>query len=122
MAAYKVAYMNSPTQSPGRIKAPAKARTERVHLAENESVQIDLDVDLKIGKDGSYRFALVIETSLGTIFLKGFRVDHLLTDVMMPVLPMGTYTSPFYLAGMSAAVKSAVVDKLKEMKGKGVLL
>jgi hypothetical protein len=98
---------------------PSTPRTKRLHLAENELVGIDIDVDLKQGKDGNYRFALVIETSAGTIFLKGFRVDHHFTDVMMPVLPMGNFTAPFYLAGMSASIRATIVEKLKEMQQNG---
>lgn len=111
--------MNS--NSTSKPPKTAKAVTERIHLATDETVTIDLDIDLKRGKDGNYRFALVIETSEGTIFLKGFRVDSFFTDVLMPVLPMGNFTSPFYLGGMSVNIRSAIIERFKKLKADGVI-
>lgn len=81
--------------------------------------QFTCKVNLEYGKisdDGNRQIHLVIETTKGTIVLKGFRVDRYFTDVMMPMLPLGKFTSPYYLALMSPEIRKDILDALQKQE------
>jgi hypothetical protein len=88
-----------------------------IELYPTFTCQIKLEYG-KVSDDGNRQVHLVIETAKGVIFLKGFRVDKHFTDVLMPMLPLGKFSSPYYLAGISPEIRKDILDALQQEEGK----
>jgi hypothetical protein len=76
--------------------------------------KLHLEFDSNKRNDGTRRFSILCETELGLLVLKGFRVDKHRTEILMPILPQGTYATPYPLASASPKVRDYLLAAIEE--------